>query len=478
MATHTAVGWPAGWRRSSAAATRYTYDTAVTESPVVLAEAGLWIRSYTGSSDTSAVPTASDVGVPLSSIPTDGTAVLRIVGENTGAEARPAPRFAGFNRATQTGYAPPGTTTVLGWPTLAPGAFDSSTPVTETVINATKTAFGGGDQIDVFLVMSLPEGRIDRITLEWPVEDPPAAQPVTGVRRMTLWDGSGEVGIAADALSSAALHDQTPPFQPIPQIAALWPTQATTPVRVMSWGDSQTDGTSAGAGGTSSWPSLLSAALTGSAAQRMPADSVQTSTTVQAPSSGVKWVNNGFGGSTAASFAPEPLRALAKKFQPQVITIQVGVNDCLQGVAIDTYRENLAGAVDAALSASATTEVVVIASWEAASMRGKKHTWAEYRTAMREVAQSSSRCAFLDAASFYAAGSLPSNDGGGWLASDSLHFTAAGHQVHAELVGAALGIPYERPRAAAAGPGAVVIGPSDSVPPGTPAGTLVIRRLA
>ncbi|MDO4243818.1 MAG: SGNH/GDSL hydrolase family protein [Actinomyces sp.] len=483
MATKTAIAWPTGWRYASQASAKWTYDADAT-STITTTAAGQFIRSFRGASDTSGSPATTDVGVPLSSVPTDGSAYLRIVGENMAtADGTPAPRFAGLDRATGTGYATPGSDTVFGWPALKTGPFDVKVPITATHLETARSKFGGGDNIELFVVMSLPQGTVTSITLEWPEADPipgevpPVIEAVDRPHHLTYWDGSREVPVAVDALAGdPAWRFQTPPFQPVPSVAALWPAQATTPVRVMSWGDSQTDGTSAGTGGVNSWPSLLSRAACGSPAQRMPADSVTASTTLQPAATGVQWVNHGFGGSTAGTFLPDPLVALAARFQPHVVTIQVGVNDCLTGVSLDVYRRGLTRAVDAALGASTTTVVVVLSAWEAATMRGRAHSWAEYRAVMREVVSSrGDRVVFADTAEHYAATSLPTNDLGGLLATDDLHFTVAGHQEHAALVGGVLGIPYTRPAAAVSGAGMVVLPEGADLPAGTPSGAVVIR---
>lgn len=468
MAFRTVTSWPSGWRYAPTQEAKWTYSADVPSGGISATAPGQFCRNYRSTSDNSAAPAVTDVGIKLSDIPTDGSAKFRMKGVVTSASAgTPAPRFAGFNRTTNTGHAPSGTTTVFGWPSLGPGEYDVEVAITESALQAARTAFGEGD-VEVFFVFGIPQGTLREVSFGWEVTDPTPTASGDGFE-LTVWDDGKEKPAYVAGISETALRNQSAPFQTVPSLRNLISTSATSPVRVVAFGDSQVQGNTVGnSTGSDGWVNQLAVRCGSTGAIKRTADAAGPDTTVSASSTGVTIVNCGFGGSTSATFAPANALNMAKKFDPHLYLVSVGTNDCLTGVSVSQYKTNLSNVVQAMLTNSPNTRIVLLTSWANASMDAK---WSEYCEAMREIAMSDKRVFFADTAALYRSIGINRTDYLGVYQSDKLHFNRTGHTFHADLVGDLFGIPHQSVRPSEP----VVIGVNDNPPEGTPAGTLIIK---
>lgn len=516
------------WTYQSALNGSYTVKASETGNQISAEVDGLFARSWDSQWSK---PDATARGVSAKSLPRDGSLKFRMTGTNRGnSSIDPVPRWAWFNATRNVGGLI-NPALALGYPSIPTGAFDVEITVLvdsiDTAVNTAVSASSGqpDDDIQLFVVTKLPAGVTTALTLYYETKDSPSTPSTVtpvGVKRprvLRRWNATDKVEepLAVDSLSGPPSWkiQGTYPFRAVPAAAAF---MAGDPVRVMSFGDSQTDGRSADHEGGSEpgingWVNVLAKRLGATGQTRLPADSITSSTltgpTAQAPTSGAKWINCGFGGSTSSNFMPTEAVNLVKQFKPQVTTIQVGVNDLLTNVPVSTFTSNLVAAVDNVLAATSDGVVAILSAWEAPSMQGKTSAWAAYREAMKTVALARpDRVVFIDTAAFYSACGFPAASLG-FLNSDNLHFNAKGHYAHAALVGEALGIPKPDAEVAAqsggvdtselvnlltptverkvteavqaagsARPGVVVIGLSEEIPPGLAAGTVIVRRAA
>jgi len=191
--------------------------------------------------------------------------------------------------------------------------------------------------------------------------------------------------------------------------------------RYLALGDSYTIGTGA-SDASHSWPSIL--------ARRLDAE----------------LTNPAVNGYTTLDLIRDELPYL-ERFEPDLVSILIGVNDLVQGRSPDHYRDSLTRIYDAVRSTDARVAAISIPAWSyvpAAADFGGSRQVEELTAVFNAIAEQEARARHftwidLGEASTSGIGSP------GWIASDDLHPGDSQYAAWAEAIWAAVGETWSSP---------------------------------
>lgn len=155
------------------------------------------------------------------------------------------------------------------------------------------------------------------------------------------------------------------------------------------------------------------------------------------PATGVHCYTGAVGATTSETYLTDAKVALIRDLRPALITHMVGANDYHYSVPLATYKANLRGWLDKLNSASPDT-VHLLIHQQGRRDPGPGTPWADYGTAMAEVADLYPNVAFVNAGQKFGAAGFPS-----YLVGDGSHTNITGHRLLADIVSTAMGCPIQ-----------------------------------
>lgn len=157
------------------------------------------------------------------------------------------------------------------------------------------------------------------------------------------------------------------------------------------------------------------------------------------PANGVQVYNAAIGGTYASNYMTDAMRDRIIALRPQLVTHLIGSNDWAGNRTPAAYKADLLRRVTE-IHAGTSAVQLLISPHQRFDIPNPAYPWAQYETAMAEVAaQFPGRVAFLNMAEIFAAMG-PTDRHGLWTA-DRVHLNDAGQKVMAEIIGAAIGAP-------------------------------------
>lgn len=172
------------------------------------------------------------------------------------------------------------------------------------------------------------------------------------------------------------------------------------------------------------------------------------SDTASTPNSaaGIQGINGSAGGVTSAAYCSPLILPFVQRLSVAFAVHMVGSNDSVNDtVPVDAYRANVRAAAEG-LAARGVTGQLLVHTYRRQGV--SKARWAEYGTALADVAARVPGTSVLDVSEVFESLHHLTTDPLRLIDSDTVHMTDAGHALMGEQVAAALGI-RARPRAEA-----------------------------
>lgn len=148
--------------------------------------------------------------------------------------------------------------------------------------------------------------------------------------------------------------------------------------------------------------------------------------------------NGGKGGSQATNFRTDSEIALDVALPPDIIFVDVGINDWRADVNPTTFKANLASAIgkyETALAADPPLYVFLhIHQATDVQTDVSPYTWEQYGTALAELAATNPRFTYMDLHPGWQFRGVPGADPYGFMDPDEVHLTDAGHAYMAQLI--------------------------------------------
>lgn len=184
------------------------------------------------------------------------------------------------------------------------------------------------------------------------------------------------------------------------------------------------------------------------------ADVRSLSATLGAPNEqpGIQGINGSPGGVTAATYCPSPVLGWAQQLKISFAVHMVGSNDSVGKVPISDYRARVLTAVEGLATGGVAGQLLVHTYRRHGVSRAQ---WAEYGSALADVAAQVPGTSVLDVSELYEHLSHLGTDPLDLIDTDAVHMTSAGHALMGEQIAAALGVDA-RPRAGARPPATAV----------------------
>lgn len=150
--------------------------------------------------------------------------------------------------------------------------------------------------------------------------------------------------------------------------------------------------------------------------------------------SGVQLIDAGHTGYNSANFTDSDqftlLPSMVTLAAPDLVTIALGTNDCINGVAVATTKANVVSLIAKIRQAAPAVSVVVVVMYAPAA---ESAAWPAYATALRSIATDDPTVTLLD---LYA--SMGTATTSGYWRSDALHPSDSGHTYIAQQAAALL----------------------------------------
>jgi lysophospholipase L1-like esterase len=165
---------------------------------------------------------------------------------------------------------------------------------------------------------------------------------------------------------------------------------------------------------------------------------------------GIYMVKAGVAGTTASNYLTSTTRAQIAALAPKLIFHMIGANDYATGIPVATYKTTLISQLDAIDALMTTPHQHILISqherYDAAALAAKVAPYADYSTAMKEVADGRVNALFIDARLVFSGVGIPpaagnGNDPYGLMKQDLIHLRPAGHALLADTLRAKLEIP-------------------------------------
>jgi hypothetical protein len=165
---------------------------------------------------------------------------------------------------------------------------------------------------------------------------------------------------------------------------------------------------------------------------------------------GVQFINNGLVGSTSADFISSADMATYAALNPSGLTVihhMVGLSDWSSGVAVATFKTNLAAKVNQIKAAFGSQQLVqVIATSYGRPDSTATNTvvaqWTDYMAAMKEISDADyTNVSFIDVSSTFYASGVPGADPFDLVDSDNVALNDRGHDLMTDLLREGLRIP-------------------------------------
>jgi lysophospholipase L1-like esterase len=256
-------------------------------------------------------------------------------------------------------------------------------------------------------------------------------------------DAATDAELAA-ALSAASRQVASPALAKL--YAGLAAREA-APCRIVFTGSSTTAGNNATTA-SRRYVNLLTAAMqaafpSGIGAEPAVLASPAASFGPLASTPGVHGYNVGEGGATASTYLTSGEITTVAALNPRAVIHMIGSNDFAAAVPVATYKSNVQAKITALKAAIPGPCVhVLIHSFERFDVFTPAAPWADYGTALRQIAEADpDNIAFIDISESYERVGIPGTDPLNLLDTDNVHQTNAGHAFMADAVRRALSLP-------------------------------------
>lgn len=153
-------------------------------------------------------------------------------------------------------------------------------------------------------------------------------------------------------------------------------------------------------------------------------------------SNGIQHIKAAAAGATAASYLDATKVSQIGAINPAVLAHQIGSNDYANGVAVATYKANVAGWLDQLDAAITVPHMhVLIHGHRRTNVSNPAAPWSSYGTALQELATArSSNVVFLDLSTAFRAALQDTTDPLGFRDADNIHLNDKGHAFGADLL--------------------------------------------
>lgn len=154
------------------------------------------------------------------------------------------------------------------------------------------------------------------------------------------------------------------------------------------------------------------------------------------PAPGIQGFNGGISGRNSSNYAQDNVQYLGF-LNADLVVHMIGSNDSVIPILPADYKANIESIIDAAADRRSH---LLIHTYRRYASGVTPATWALYGQALAEIAQSRPNVAFLDLSGFYE-DQLVLSDPLNLIDTDDVHMTDAGHELMAQLIARALGVP-------------------------------------
>jgi lysophospholipase L1-like esterase len=158
--------------------------------------------------------------------------------------------------------------------------------------------------------------------------------------------------------------------------------------------------------------------------------------------SGVVVMNHAFPGNTTDTFVGATTQASTLKasvssiFNPDLLIINIGANDYMNGVVPATFQANVSTMIDSYRTqvGNALCPVLLCSYFARYDITSPTYPWSQYAAALRAVAAAKTDVEFLDLAPFFAATQTADDADFNMIDTGGVHLANRGHNLYAQVV--------------------------------------------